>query len=146
MLQFNGAHRFTWINRDGEEQTVSIDNSQCNEKNPILAQDIVQITNKRYLPIQSIHYGPLEFDIQQMNIVIGPIICQKSETRPQTQINEDDVTCQTLLLNGFTKSKIYTLKTNAVNNGKPYVAYCDMQQNGLEKPLNMLQGPKVTKV
>ena len=140
MLQFNGEDRFTWINRDGEEKTVSIDNSECNEKKPIFAQDNVQITNKRDLPIQSIHYG-MEFEFEQMKIIVGPIICQKTETRPQTQINEDDVTCQTLLLNGFTKSKIYTLKTNAVNNGKPYVAYCDMQQNALEKPLSMLQGP-----
>ena len=57
MLQFNGEHRFTWTNRDGEEKTVSIDNSECNEKKPILAQDIVQINNKRDLPIQSIKVG-----------------------------------------------------------------------------------------
>ena len=57
MLQFNGEDRFTWINRDGEEKTVSIDNSECNEKKPIFAQDIVQITNKTQLPIQSIKVG-----------------------------------------------------------------------------------------
>ena len=57
MLQFNGEDRFTWINRDGDEKTVSIDNSECNEKKPILAQDIVQINNKRDLPIQSIKVG-----------------------------------------------------------------------------------------
>ena len=56
-MQFNGEDRFTWINRDGEEKTVSIDNSECNEKKPILAQDIVQITNKGHLPIQSIKVG-----------------------------------------------------------------------------------------
>ena len=56
-MQFNGEDRFTWINRDGEEKTLSIDNSECNEKKPILAQDIVQITNKGHLPIQSIKVG-----------------------------------------------------------------------------------------
>ena len=59
---------------------MAINDSECNQKKPIFTQDIFQITNKSDLPIQSIKYGQLEFESEQMNVVIGPIICQKQQT------------------------------------------------------------------
>ena len=57
----------------------------------------------------------------------------------QRQISGDeDITCQTLLRTGFTRSGLYTLK----NTSMPYISFCNMQRNGEETQLDMLQGPQ----
>ena len=55
----------------------------------------------------------------------------------QRHLSEDeDITCQTLLRTGFTKSGLYTLK----NTSMPYIGFCNMQENGEETQIDMLQG------
>ena len=57
----------------------------------------------------------------------------------QRQLSEDeDITCQTLLRAGFTKSGLYTLKNESI----PYIAFCDMEESGIETQIDMLQGPQ----
>ena len=79
VFQFYGEHLFTWINRDGEEKTVTIENSECDRKKPIWAHDVVQIDNKRDLPIKTVKYGKMELELEEMKLEIGPVICQKPE-------------------------------------------------------------------
>ena len=53
----------------------------------ILRSDYEQINNKSILPVKKVYYGPLEFEIDQMKIVVGSLICQPD---PQNQKGIED--------------------------------------------------------
>ena len=48
----------------------------CDYKSSVLRTDYEQITNKSVLPVTKVYYGPMEFEIDQMKIVVGSLICQ----------------------------------------------------------------------
>ena len=36
----------------------------------------MQISDKSILPVTKVYYGPLEFEMDQMKIVVGSLVCQ----------------------------------------------------------------------
>ena len=76
IFQFYGKHYFTWEDRFATEHNLSIENSNCDFKSSILRSDYVQISDKSILPVTKVYYGPLEFEMDKMKIVVGSLVCQ----------------------------------------------------------------------
>ena len=91
LFQFNGKHLFTWADQAGHEQTLDLQNSKCNHKSGVLRHDHAQITTKNLLPVTKLFYGPLEFQPEQMTIIVGSLVCQFNEIETDYKI-EDHVT------------------------------------------------------
>ena len=64
---------FFWLDRIGNEKTIIPEESNCNQKSSVLKSDHVQITDKSALPVMKIYYGPLEYEMDQMKIVVGSL-------------------------------------------------------------------------
>ena len=82
---------FTWADQAGLEQTLDLQDSNCNHKSGILRHDYAQITTKHLLPVTNIFYGPLEFEPEKMTIIVGSLVCQFNEIETDYKI-EDHIT------------------------------------------------------
>ena len=90
---------FIWLDRIGNEKTIIPEESNCNRKSSVLKSDHVQITDKSALPVMKIYYGPLEYEMDQMKIVVGNLICQPDPEKHYTiedHINELDVAVENI--------------------------------------------------
>jgi hypothetical protein len=47
----------------------------CDAKAPAWFEDIGSLTNKQSLPVKAVHFGGLEYEIQQANFTLGPLRC-----------------------------------------------------------------------
>ena len=65
----------------GQEQTLELNNSNCNDKSGVLRHDYAQIEEKDLLPVMKIFYGPLEYEPEKMTIIVGSLVCQFNETK-----------------------------------------------------------------
>ena len=82
-FQFNGENLFYWEDRFGNERTLTIEDSNCNQKSNIFLTDHAQITTKSLLPITKIKYGPLPYKSEKMIISVGSLVCKKSNLKRQ---------------------------------------------------------------
>ena len=92
---------FSWINRIGNEKTIIPEESNCNQKSSVLKSDHVQITDKSALPVMKIYYGPLEYEMDQMKIVVGSLVCQPDPEKHYTiedHVNELDVAVENIVM------------------------------------------------
>ena len=90
---------FVWLDRIGNEKTIIPEESNCNQKSSVLKSDHVQITDKSALPVMKIYYGPLEYEMDQMKIVVGSLVCQPDPEKHYTiedHVNELDVTVENI--------------------------------------------------
>ena len=92
---------FSWIDRIGNEKTIIPEESDCNKKSSVLKSDHVQITDKSVLPVMKIYYGPLEYEMDQMKIVVGSLVCQPDPEKYFTiedHVNELDVSVENIAM------------------------------------------------
>ena len=86
----------------GQEQTLELNNSNCNDKSGILRHDYTQIEEKHLLPVTKIFYGPLEYELEKMTIIVGRLVCQFNETKINYKIEdhiaEHDTAIENVLL------------------------------------------------
>ena len=85
----------------GQEQTLELNNSNCNDKSGILRHDHAQIEEKHLLPVTKIFYGPLEYEPEKMTIVVGSLVCQFNETKINYNIEDHIVEHDTAIENVF---------------------------------------------
>ena len=77
-FQFQDVDYFTWSDRQGEDHPLVPTNSSCNLKSPVWMSNKEEVTDITQLPIKNIKYGPLQFELEQVKVVIGSIVCQPS--------------------------------------------------------------------
>ena len=96
-LEINEVSLASWIGRDRqqhqffdgsnpEDQTCKCGTEEnciyahlscnCNAKKPVWMKDSGTITNMDLLPIMGFNYGPLEFELEQARVTIGPLKCR----------------------------------------------------------------------
>ena len=135
---FEGDYQDTHICKCGVTNTCSGSipdlPCQCDSQDPTWRTDEGTITAKDILPITSMAYGPLVFDIERANFSIGRLKCSGL-----AEIDTSSVTCNTLKLGGTFRSGIYNLKED---NQTPRLGHCQMDQDGylnnMETPLGFL--------
>ena len=101
-------------------------NTTCNcdsiEPTPLI--DTGTLTKASSLPVKSIAFGGLSFEMQQASYTIGRLVCKgKNE-------NEVGISCKSLKLAGKTRSGYYSLKKQGSSHTS--TAYCDMSTGGYE--------------
>ena len=105
------------------EEELLQNTCNCDSKEPTALVDTGSITSSA-LPILTIAFGGLQFDIQQASYTIGRLICKGKNQ------NEVATSCKSLKLAGETKSGYYTIKTE--NNMYASTVFCDMSNGGYE--------------
>ena len=83
----------------GQEQTLELNNSNCNDKSGVLRHDYAQIEEKNLLPMMKIFYGPLEYEPEKMTIIVGSLVCQFNETKINYNIEDHIVEQDTAIEN-----------------------------------------------
>ena len=48
-------------------------------KNPVWESNHGEVNDINQLPITKIKYGPMQFELAKVKIVVGPIVCQPSK-------------------------------------------------------------------
>ena len=136
---------FTWADQAGLEQTLDLEDSNCNHKSGILRHDYAQITTKHLLPVTNIFYGPLEFEPEKMTIIVGSLVCQFNEIETdykiEDHITEHDTAIGTLLLEqnrtneiiGDYSQKLDDLQTKIEKNGKTHTRDLGNIQTALQE-------------
>ena len=114
-----GEHFFTWVDRNGEEQNLNLEDSNCNHKASVLRTDYAQVTEKSMLPVTKIYYGPLEFEMDKMEIIVGPLLCNQADLETQYSIEDhinrlDDAIENIVLAQNRTQEQVNDLQ-NTVN-------------------------------
>ena len=71
-FQFQDVDYFTWADRQGVDHPLVPTNSSCNLKSPVWMSNKGEVTDISQLPIKNIKYGPLQFQLEQVKVVIGP--------------------------------------------------------------------------
>ena len=116
----------------GQEQTLELNNSNCNYKSGVLKHDYAQIEEKDLLPVMKIFYGPLEYEPEKMTIIVGSLVCQFNETKINYKIEdhiaEHDTAIENVLLEQNRTNeiivdyseKIDDLHTQLEEHGKNY--------------------------
>ena len=106
------------------EHEVLGNTCNCDSNQPTPLVDTGKITKKSSLPMTSIAFGGLIYEIQQASYTIGRLICQgKKMEKPGTS-------CGSLKLGGETKSGYYNIKKeNAIHTS---IVYCDFDNGGYE--------------
>ena len=86
----------------GQEQTLELNNSNCNDKSGVLRHDYAQIEETHLLPVMKIFYGPLEYQPEKMTIIVGSLVCQFNESKINYKIEdhiaEHDTAIENVLL------------------------------------------------
>ena len=101
-------------------------NTTCNcdsiEPTPLLDTGLLMKSSS--LPIKSIAFGGLSFEMQQASYTIGRLICKGKKE------NKIGTSCKSLKLAGETRSGYYTLKKQGSTHTS--TVYCDMSTGGYE--------------
>ena len=97
-------------------------NCDSNEPTPLLDTGI--LTKSSSLPILSIAFGGLSFDIQQAAFKIGRLACNGKN------YSEVGTSCKSLKLAGETRSGYYSVKKE--DSTHTSTVYCDMSTGGYE--------------
>ena len=105
---------------DGEllENTCNCDS---NEPTPLVDSGLI---TSSALPMLTIAFGGLRFDIQKASYTIGRLICKGKN------LNEVATSCKSLKLNGETKSGYYMIKDE--KSMYAITVFCDMSHGGYE--------------
>ena len=81
---------FLWSDRNNKKHPlVNLQSNNCDFKNPEKFSDVATITQKNLLPIISVSYGPITYELQAANATIGPLICYPWNMLDQVVENED---------------------------------------------------------
>ena len=81
---------FLWSDRNNNKHPlVNLQSNNCDFKNPEKFSDVATITQKDLLPITSVSYGPITYELQAANATIGPLICHPWNMTNQDAKNED---------------------------------------------------------
>ena len=83
----------------GQEQTLELNNSNCNDKSGVLRHDNAQIEEKHLLPMMKIFYGPLEYEPEKMTIIVGSLVCQFNQSKINYKIEDHIVEHDTAIEN-----------------------------------------------
>ena len=105
------------------EEDLLQNTCNCDSIEPTALIDTGLITSSA-LPMLTIAFGGLQFDIQQASYRIGRLICKGKKQ------NEVATSCKSLKLAGETKSGYYTIKNE--NNMYASTVFCDMSYGGYE--------------
>ena len=104
-----------------EELLHNTCNCDSNEPTPLVDSGLI---TSSALPMLTIAFGGLRYDIQQASYTIGRLICKgKNE-------NEAATSCRSLKLAGETKTGYYSIKKE--NSLYATTVYCDMSNGGYE--------------
>ena len=102
-----------------------LDNScNCDSNKPTSLVDTGTITKMSSLPMKSIAFGGLEYEIQEASYTIGRLVCKGKDTFTI------GTSCKSLKLAGETKSGFYTVLSE--DKLHTSTVYCDMDQGGYE--------------
>jgi len=76
-MQFQGEDLFTWIDKAGSKHSFrELNSSQiCDEKAPVLLEEMAKVTNKDFLPILGFTYGSVDYEGQELTVKIDSLIC-----------------------------------------------------------------------
>ena len=114
-----------YYSEDGcEAQDVLNTACNCDSNEPTPLVDTGTLTKASSLPIKSIAFGGLSFDIQQASYQIGRLVCKGKNK------NEVGTSCKSLKLAGETRSGYYSLKKQGSTHTS--TVYCDMSTGGYE--------------
>ena len=105
-----------------EKQDLLNTACNCDSNEPTPLVDTGSITKSSALPILSIAFGGLSFEMQQASYTIGRLACQGKN------FEEVGTSCRSLKLAGQTKSGYYTIKKD--NSLHTSTVYCDMSDGG----------------
>ena len=94
-MQFQGEDLFTWIDKAGSKHSFrELDSSQiCDEKAPVLLEEMAKVTNKDFLPILGFTYGSVDYEGQELTVKIDSLICL-----PDMEMEEENSIPNTLML------------------------------------------------
>jgi len=110
----------------------------CNSRLPEWNVDEGTITATQLLPITGFEYGPQQMEEgKEPKITVGPLRCQGQK---KLDFSDGDINCQTLFYTGHTKSGTYILKDHSSEEHR--LAFCNMENNGLETEIQPLKGPQ----
>ena len=112
------------------EEELLHNTCNCDSNEPTTLIDTGSITSAA-LPILTVAFGGLRFDMQQASYTIGRLTCKGKK-----EFNEAS-SCQSLKLAGETKSGYYTIKHDA--NLHTETVFCDFDQGGYENVPEMSQ-------
>ena len=74
---------FSWKSHNGSQQWLtSLGNDSCNHMLPISRVDSGLIKEKNLLPITSLSYGPMPYELQSAKVKLGPLTCYPQECNP----------------------------------------------------------------
>ena len=107
-----------------EKQDLLNTACNCDSNEPAPLVDTGSITKSSALPILSVAFGGLTFEMQHASYKFGRLVCQGKK------FDEIGTSCRSLKLAGETKSGYYTIKKE--NNLHTSTAYCDMSDGGYE--------------
>ena len=75
--QFQGEDLFTWIDKTGSKHSFrELNSSQiCDEKAPVVLEEMAKVTNKELLPLLGYTYGSVDYEGQELTVKIDSLIC-----------------------------------------------------------------------
>ena len=77
IFQFQGEDHFTWIDKAGSKHSFrELNSSQiCDEKAPVLLEEMARVTNKDWLPLLGYTYGSVDYEGQELTVKFDSLIC-----------------------------------------------------------------------
>ena len=79
-FQFMGEELFLWSDRyNNKHALTNLQSNHCNLKNPGEFSDIATVEEKALLPIQSVSYGPINFEGISASVVVNELTCYSKE-------------------------------------------------------------------
>ena len=106
------------------EQDVLENSCNCDSNEPTPLVDTGTITKSSSLPMLSIAFGGLRYDIQKASYTIGRLSCHGKNTQ------DVGTSCKSLKLGGETKSGYYTIRNE--NSLHTSTVFCDMNLGGYD--------------
>ena len=136
LFQFQDVDLFSWTDHQGRDHPLvpTNGNSSCNLKYPAWMSNKGEITNISQLPIKTIKYGPIRFELEKVKVIVGPVVCQPSENG--FTIREQMVANQIEDLGNELKNENENLKTKMTQNSEiiekieKIIIVCPIEKSG----------------
>ena len=112
-FQIQGEQLFSWTDSTGAEHAMTLQNSVCNNNDPIWKLDTFEVKNKDQMPVKAAKYGPLQHEYEEAKLEIGPIMCETPPLETWDTFNIDSNLLTTM---------------NEVNNLKNRLEAIDIRQ------------------
>ena len=112
ILQFQGEDLFTWIDKSGSKHSFrELNSSQiCDEKAPVLLEEMAIVTDKNVLPLLGYSYGSVDYEGQELTVKIDSLICL-----PDMDMEEENLIPNKLL---WLENGINSTNEDLVNQGE----------------------------